>query len=332
MAAGDVHLDYFKIELPSGHLYTDELYANARHQCQVVLTVLKLVEDENGSLVGTPLTQTEIDSAEITAYGATAAPLPPGWHCDTWKNKYLPGLWKQGVDIQPESAGSEPVLPCLKSDPKQSIARYMRFDSGRGVEMKRFMGRIVVGGKVYTTNSSHDGVIFNSYVDIQPTLPYRLSVAQMAQYVDFDAFNGKVAGDFVDIDIYYWMPPAGLEFLDNFGLDRTVYVNYDGLKFDTSFVFQAGHGIRKKGGVVMGTGSTRVYDIHRGAAGGAGGGDQYVRTDLYPTIMRAARYSGWMDTPDGETASPWRLQDNYGCDHVFSIGWGDNRNLLELRG
>lgn len=330
MAEGDVRLKTFDIELPNRQLLTNALYANGRHQCEVRLLVVKEIEDKDGNFKNIDLTDDETISATVTGYGGEQESLPQGWFCDREKNKYDAGL--RGLSSEEEQGAERQgsIVPIPVTVPIQKIDRYMRVDSNIPIRTQRFMGRIIVGEKTYTTNSSSGGAIFNTYVEIQPTRPYRLNTAQLTVHQDIDAYTGTVNGNKVDVDVYYWTPPDGLRFVENRGLDSPVVVNHEGLYFQTSFVWDSGRGVRRKGGIIWNKDTLglklRMDDVQRPA-----GNNPYIEFNRHPTIMRAIRYEGWMDTPNSELKSAWRLWDNYGCEHVFFVDWVSDRNVLELK-
>lgn len=318
MAAGDVTLKRFDVELPNGQHWTNELYANGRHQCQLNILIVKQVEDADGYMIDTPLTTTERNSATITAFGLPGAVLPGGWSCDRTKNQFDVGLRPlaaeaPAAEIKPVDSGVE------------LIKLYMRADTRASMGTEKLMAKIVVGGRTFTTNGSFGGATFNTYVDIQLSRPYQLEITELSSYVDLDAYAH--ANNAVDIDIYYYTPtPKGIRFVENRGLDSPVGVNGEGSHFQTSYVRDIGNGVRFKGGVVLlDSGSLTVDKIQKNNGSGS------VLYNKMSTIMRAARYRGWMDTPNSERQSGWRLWDNYGCEHVFFIGWVDNGNVLSLR-
>ncbi|WP_226475719.1 hypothetical protein [Pseudomonas sp. MWU16-30323] len=317
MAAGDVHVKTIEIALPSGQLHTNALYKNGRHQCRVNLLVVKEVEQQDGTWKDVPLSKEETYSATVTAFGGPSLPLPSGWSCDHDKNKYDTGL---------RTFGSEPsaeIIPAPVVAPIELIPRYLRCSPGTPSDTQRFMGSIVVGGKVYTTNSNN-----RTYVEITPVTPYVLKASDLTLYMDADAYAfGGSKG--VDVDVYYYTPPSGITFLDNLGLLNPVPVNNEGQAFETSYVWHVGnHGIRMKGGVIRASSGAglRMDMVQRGVTGSPS-----IRFSMRPTIMRAIRFRGWIDTRDGDNNSPWRLWDNFGCEHVFYIGWLDDRNVLQLR-
>lgn len=317
MAEGDIQVKTIEIVLPNGQLHTNALYKNGRHQCRVNLLVVKEIEQQDGTWKDVPLSEEETSSATVTAFGGPSLPLPSGWSCDHNKNKYDAGL---------RTFGSEPsaeIIPVPVIAPIELIPRYLRCSPGTPADTQRFMGSIVVGGKVYTTNSDS-----RTYVDITPVAPYVLRASDLTLYMDSDAYSqGGSTG--IDVDVYYYTPPSGITFLDNLGLVDPVPVNNEGGTFQTSYVWHMGsYGIRMKGGVVRYSpgGSLPMAMVQRGVTG-----NPSIRFNLRPTIMRAIRFRGWIDTADGDNNSPWRLWDNFGCEHVFYIGWVDNRNVLELR-
>lgn len=322
MAAGDIVIRAFEVKLPNGQNWTNELYANDRHQCQLNILIKKEVEDANGNYIETPLTTTERNSATITAYGFPESVLPRGWSCDKTKNQFDVGLRPLGTEDSAEE-------PRAEFDPVDSsfelIKLYMRAGTSASIGTERLMAKIYVGGKTYTTNGSVGGVPFQSYVDIQLTRPYRLEINELSTYVDLDAYSHN--HNKVDIDIYYMTPTVkGIRFVENRGLDSPVVVEGEGSHFHTSYVQHTNDGIRFKGGVVMvESGRLTVDKIQKDNGSGE------VLYNKMSTIMRAARYRGWINTPDDNRQSGWRLWDNYGCEHVFYIGFTDKGNVLVLR-
>lgn len=331
MSAGEARLKRFDIELQNGQTQTSALYANGRHQCRVHLVVVKEVEDASGNWISTPLTLAEKEGATVTGYGGLVEPLPNGWHCDSNKNKFDAGLRPIGNEGGQDGQKLAVSIDFPEDLLVEIIPRFMRFSSGVPIDIQRFMGRITVGGKFYTTNGDFGSVSFNTYVDIQPTPPYRLRVHDLSYYEDLNAYSGTIGTNKIDIDVYYWTPPSGVSFVENRGLDRPVQVNSEGAYFQTSYIWDTGgRGYRKKGGIIWGKDTLglvlRVDDVQRPA-----GNNPYIEFNRRPTIMRAIRYSGWIDSPNSEQKSPWRLWDNFGCEHVFYVDWADNRNIIVLK-
>ncbi|AZE98496.1 hypothetical protein C4J95_1018 [Pseudomonas orientalis] len=330
MAAGATQLKFFEIKLPSGGLVTRELYNNGRHQCRVSLLVTKQVQNEQGNWIDTPLNRAETESATVTGFGVPAQPLPAGWACDVEKNEFDAGLWSRAAEGERDSDGCGSAETEPEDTSVELIPRYMRAEATVRDDPVRFMGRITVGGKVYTTYGTYGVITFNTYVDIFPTRAYRLFVRDLTEFVDINAFHGTVANNLLDIDVYYWMPPSGLQFKKNLGLDDPIYVTLEGAYFQTSFIYNYSGGNRKKGGIIWKKDTLglqlRIDDVQLPS-----GHNPFVEFNRYPTIMRALRYQGWIDSRNNERMSPWRLLDNFGCEHVFVIDYGDNRNLLRLR-
>lgn len=326
MAAGEITLKRFEVELPSGQHWTDALYTNGRHQCQLNILIVKQVEDADGNMIDTPLTTTERNSATITAFGLPSATLPTGWSCDRTKNQFDVGLRPLAEKTSTTEKASTAKAEIKPVDSGvELIMLYMRADARASMGTEKLMAKIVVGGRTFTTNGSFGGATFNTFVDIQLTRPYQLAITELSSYVDYHAYAHSTNA--VDIDIYYYTPiPKGIRFVENRGLDAPVGVNGEGSHFHTSYVRDVGNGVRFKGGVIrLDSGNLTVDKIQK---------DNGFGTVLYnkmSTIMRAARYRGWMDTPNSERQSAWRLWDNYGCEHVFFIGWADNGNVLSLR-
>ncbi|AZE87730.1 hypothetical protein [Pseudomonas orientalis] len=330
MAAGATQLKRFEITLPSGGLMTRELYNNGRHQCRVSLLVIKQVQNENGNWIDTPLSHAEIQSATVTGFGVPAQPLPMGWICDVEKNKFDAGVWSEGTADEGGSEDYGSADSELKNTSVELLPRYIRAEKTVRDDPIRFMGRITVDGKVYTTNGVYGGITFNTYVDIFPRVAYRILIRDLIQYEDLNAFSGEVDKNKIDIDVYYWVPPRGLRFIENKGLDNPVNVTLEGIYFQTSFIYNYSGGNRNKGGVIWKKDTLglqlRIDDVQRPS-----GTNPFIEFNRYPTIMRAIRYKGWIDSPNNERMSPWRLLDNFGCEHVYVIDYGDNRNLLRLR-
>lgn len=330
MATVETRLKTFDIRRPDGQTHTNQLYANGRHQCLLSLDIVKQVRDADGFWVDEPLTTAEILSAEVTRFGSPGEPLGRGWSCDREKNKYDLGLWRYGLESQQGDDDSAATSLETSTEFRTPIARYMRFDPGGAITSERLMGRITVGGKVYTTNGTYQDVSFYTSVYIQPVRPYHLSVAQLSAYTDAHAFEQTVEGNKIDIDVYYYVPPLGLRFVENRGLDAPLPVRQEGYHFESCFTWHKGSGIRKKGGVVV-RHDVAGMPLRLSSVQLYGGYDPEIPFNKYNTIMRAIRFDGWIDNPNGERDGKWRLWDNYGCEHVFRIEQADSFNFLELK-
>ena len=324
-----LRLDHFRITLPNGGVSTNELYANGRHQCKVVVEVIAEQMQPDGNWAAIRLTQAQRDSLTITRYSANVnEPLPRGWSCDHQKNIYDTGLWNSS--LEEGEAGNKTVdraeVPKVQME---QFDRYMRFDSNITIEDVRFMASIQVGGVTYTTNYTSEDAQFNSYVNIRAMQLYpRLLVKDLVGYVDIHAYTD----DLHDIDVYYWTPPSGLRFLVNSGLTRPMAPPNEGLNFHTSYYRNNNRKSIYKGGVVINknvVGSRLVIaDIHAGVPNGS---EKVVRFDQRPTIMRAVRFTGKYNSPvDGDSNTNWVMLDNYGCAHGFRIEQADDGNVISL--
>lgn len=330
MAVGDSQLKSFSIEAFNGQSYTAELYPNSRHQCRLNLLVIKEVENAEGVWIPTPLTQAEIYSATVTGFGSPTQPLPSGWYSDVFKNEYDEGLRPIAGEVK-EPAQETTAHPSLSTvDLIEVIPRYIRVNSDVPISAQRFMGWIRVGGKIYTTNGSYDAGTFYSFVDIRPTSPYTLRTSDLDRFSDLNAFSGTVGGNKVDIDVYYFWPlHPGLRFVNNLGLEKPANIPGDGVRFDSVLAHQIGSGVRNKIGVVWTMDAVEfrlhVNDVHRTDVD-----NHVVEFNRRPTIMRAIRYKGWMDVPNVEVRTKWRLIDNYG--HLFScyLNWSGDRNVVGI--
>lgn len=334
MAAGDSQLKSFSIEAFNGQSYTAELYPNARHQCRVNLLLLKEVQNAEGHWIAAPLTAAEIDSVTVTGFGGPTQSLPSGWYCDKARNIYDEGLRPIAGEVEGEC--KEPTQKTaahsslLEVDLIELVPRYMRVNSNVPINTQRFMGRITVGGKTYTTNGNYGVGMFYSFVDIRPTPPYTLRVSDLNGFSDVDAFSGTVGGNKVDIDVYYFWPRhPGLRFVENLGLDHQATISGEGARFQSVLAHQIGNGVRNKIGVVWRMNivdfQLRVNDVHRTSVD-----NHFVAFNRRPTIMRAIRYKGWMDTGNVQVRTKWRLIDNFGMEFSCYLNWSGDRNLVGI--
>jgi hypothetical protein len=322
---------HFRIRLPNGQDSTSELYANNRHQCKVTVEVIADEEGADGIWRPVPLKPEEEASITVTRYSANLnEPLPRGWSCDAIKNIYDTGLRARSPSLAQEQPLQEQHQAIALPAHIETFDRFMRFDSSTPIEYQRFMARIVINGKVYTTNYRSGEDQFDSWVSITPVRPYVLKVDDLNLTVDEHAYSDL--GTQTDIDVYYWTPPAGLSFLVNRGVDSPMNVSLEGDYFHTSFSNLAGRDYLK-GGVVVSKDNPalqlRLKDIHRGLPEVVAGYNPFVRFGLVNTIMRAVRVSSANAIDQGHRTSPWRLWDNFGCEHAFLIKRDTHRLLLQ---
>ncbi|RFD27913.1 hypothetical protein CER19_16680 [Pseudomonas sp. GL93] len=308
---------HFKITLPGGGTFTDELYANGRHQCKVVAEVTVEQLDSDGYWVPARLSNAERNSLTISLYSPNFnEPLPEGWSCDKEKNIYDTGLWRTRIDEVRPDQKPEAVAGHAQRQ-VEIVERYLRVDPSVPVEERRFMASIELGGVTYTTNYSDGDVAFDSYVVVRPARLYQLHVRDLTRYADHDAYHDE----YYDVDVYYWTPPAGLHFLVNKGLDSPLSVSKEGLNFQTSYFNKGGEGYYFKGGAVINKDvAGPVVSLDDIVLGTSSGHEKIVRFNMRPTIMRAvvARVRASSSGSD-DAKSKWRILDNYGCEHVFSL-------------
>lgn len=323
----DIRLVEFEITLPNGGVLTNELYANDRHQCKVVVEVTAEKRQSDGNWAPIRLTADQRSSVTVTRYSTNInEPLPPGWRCDRDKNIYDTGLWRGGVEeVEP---AENPVAEGRRLKiQKEIVDRYMRFEPNRPIEDVRFMAVIILGGVKYTTNYSVGDTPFNSYISIRPMRPYRLLVGQLSLHTDIDAYSG----DSCDIDVYYWKPPYGLEFLVNKGLDAPLSPPGEGSSFKTYYVHQNEREFFKAGVVVnkdVENPSVLVADIFTWPPGAY---QKFVRFNQSSTIMRAVRCRGSYNLGfEGDSGTRWRLWDNFGCEHTYGFAKVDSGNVIRL--
>lgn len=309
------------IKLPSDQVSTNALYANGRHQCKVQVELIIERETLGGLWEATTPLEAERESVSVTRYSSNVnEPLPGGWSCDHGKNIYDTGLWRGNAELQPST---EPdVETGLTMD---LIDRYLRFSPGVPIETVRFMARVVVDGVAYTTSYVLGGSAHDSSISVTPVRPYILKAADMAEYVDYDAFIGETA----DVDIYYWTPPSGLTFVADRGLDAPLFIPSEGRQCMTSFIKNASWSGNKIGVIRLSRQVLYLSDVHQGLQ--SPGYDSVVRFNQVSTIMRAVRLKSFLVQGNGDSRSKWRLWDNYGCEHVFWLEAFNNGNKIRLK-
>lgn len=320
-----VYLLHFKVRLPVGEKFTDELYNNGRHQCKVVVEVAIEQLQPEGGWAPARLTQAQRDSVTITRFSANPhEPLPRGWSCDREKNKYDSGLW-QGAASHDERDGNVLAEQQGSRNQMETVDRYMRVDSSVPIETIEFMASITLDGKTYTTNSAQGDIPFVSSVEIRARRSYRLWKKDLVLYHDIHAYTDN---DY-DIDVYYWTPPSGLRFVENLGLDNP-YDPDSGPSFHTSYRISF-RGAMKAGVLIrMDELNPRVV-ISNIDSRDPQGHLKLVRADRGQTIMRAVRFQAKkLSASTSNTLSVWRLWDNYGCEHMFKLGQADSGNVIDL--
>lgn len=318
----------FLIMLTGGGIVTDDLYANGRHQCKVIVEIEVEQVMPDGSSVPARLSDAERNSVTVTRYSSNVhEPLPPGWSCDQQKNIYDTGRWTTGIDeLVPDQYIN--AMAGRSQRQREVVERYMRVEPNVAIEEQRFMASVTINGVTYTTNSRAGDVSFDTYVTIHPVRPYQLRAQDLTEYVDVHAYNDE----YYDMDVYYWTPPGGLHFIVNKGFDTPLSIRREGNNFQTTFFNRRGAGFYRKGGVVVNKDvASPVVSLDDIFLAGSSNREKIVRFNQRPTIMRAVRAHVTMFS-DGsaDSNSKWRLWDNYGCEHVFGLEQQDDADRIKL--
>lgn len=319
-----------EITLTNGQDSTNALYANGLHQCKVVIQLKVEQEGMNGHWEESVLRADERASATVTLYSKNVnQALPAGWSCDESRNIYEIGLWDRNLESGEFEKNEDQTTSqqTVASGGMETIDRYMRLDTGASIEERRFMARIVIDGKVYTSNFSEADFQSDYWVHIAPRRPYQVRVADLIRTVDHAYWNASTK---TDIDVWYWLPPRGLRFVSQRGLEAPLRINDEGPYFHTAFSHKASPHSRK-GGVVLAHDAPGVNpdlaELHRNLPDN----NQSLPFNRVNTIMRAVWLSTTNSISEGEAHTPWRLLDNYGCTHSYVLRRnGHNFQLLDF--
>ncbi|SDL02367.1 hypothetical protein SAMN04490190_2922 [Pseudomonas libanensis] len=325
----------FNISRPVRTDQANGLYANGNHQCEVVIDVVKEVKAEEENWTRVALTSEELDTLMVVRWSEQDNKmLPPWWCCDEQRNHYELGLWQKGLAA---SDSEVEVIKAVSDLRTERVSRYLRCDPKAAGKSERFMARIVIGGQVYTTNFSENGVVFDSSVTINPVRPLHLEVGELDECKDEYAFFYFTSSVFAYAVVYYWTPPAGLSFVKNEGIDNPFILPGDGAAFDSTLSqpLEIGlNGLSYKAGTltnknVIGQ-PLDIEEIHRDW--GLPDEKPPVNFNKKPTIMRAVMFgTNAVGYPERVTPRAWRLFDNFGTEHKFSLK-GDRQGNLYLQG
>jgi hypothetical protein len=293
------------------------LYANGRHQCEVVVEVGKEVLGEDNVWRSASLTHAERDSVTLVSMSEhSEQALSPGWSCDKEHDVYTLGLWSPGASTHHEAQESFLSIPGC-----EAVHRYLRFDSGFPVELATFMARISVGGEYFTTDSPPGGATAKTLITVTPVRPFKLNSVDFVRHVDYFAYTA----DQVSVAVFYWVPPVGIDFVKNLSLADPVDMPSEGDNFKTSQVFKpVGMLMGTKVGVVLNKDAlgARLYmnDVSKGLL--LPEPNPEIPFDRFPTIVRVVRVYSRMSTDSIDTRSLWTLLDNYGNEHGFILDVG----------
>lgn len=316
-------ISHLKVVCPDGTDFTNKLYANGRHQCEVVVEVIKERINDFGEWERIELSKQELASVSIVAFSSEGVQaLPSGWKCDEVKNIYCKGLWtrEKNGDPEPDSYVSPPLV--------QRVYRYLSFSSQGDMSAVAVIAHMILDHRVYLSKTLEEGGCFNSFVTIQPVTPFRLSVKDLTVDVDY-----AVSQTEFHARVIYWTPPQGVVFVENQGLDRPLGMEYEGDHFQTCYAYtKIGNSSPHKAGVVTkAVGAIMREDIFKPY--GSSMYNYYVRTGYRPTIMRAfTAYSLYLKVDRVENSqSTWSLIDNFGNLQEFimdSAGSGSTDGVL----
>ena len=323
----------FSIRRPNRTNRANGLYANGNHQCEVIIDIVKQLRAADGTWAVALLTDEERSSVAVVEWSEQHnEKLPRGWSCDTQKNRYDIGLWAKDSDNE-YSKSTVTEFACHPQS--ESVIRYLRCDLDVAVGPVRFMARIVIDGKIYTTHFSQGGAAFESSVTLVPEQPFYLDVRDLEVYEDPGAYFASSSNAIVMAAVYYWQPPAGVCFVENRGIAEPINLPGDGAAFDSSLsrTVEGWVGLSYKAGTLTNkneVGQTlEIGELHQGL--GVPDEHALVRFNERPTIMRAIRVvSNRFVFPEHHERRSWRLLDNFGTEHTFTLE-GDSQGNLYLR-
>ncbi len=313
---------------------TNELYANNRQQCKVVINILKVTWD-GSSWQKTNLTQSEINSLTVLPYSAALfPPQAPGWSCDTAANSYTSGLRRSALSF--EQSGPSSTAETVRQVASRSTANdapevFYRYMRSATTQRQDFMACVTLDdGTKYSTHYDNGDERYESVIGIQPQAPYALRVADLASSRQ-DAYQVEYEKNkWIDVDTYYWTLPSGLwihgESFSGAGWTTDKLEFAYGKRVDN--VLRLGMAIK------VGVTSLTVGEI-----------DGQVASNYAPnqvplinanTVMRGARYSN-ENTNNGANYDYrlyWTVIDNFGCESRFVLiantaDKGDTLTLLD---
>ncbi|WP_124356013.1 hypothetical protein [Pseudomonas synxantha] len=294
------------------------LYANGRHQCEVIIDVVKETCGPDGVWGRSLLTDEERASVAVVSCSEhDNQTLTAGWSCDKERNEFVLGLW---MDSPSEEFEYWQVAGDVGEASGESISRYLRCDPNAPVGAEVFMARVVIGGGIYTSDGLSKGV--GSTVTISAVAPFELKASDLDLYMDN---QGYIAGATyrTEVHIYYWTPPGKMQFVRNLGFERPLNLPGEGEDFKSTLFYQ--NPLENRWSNVVGTvvhkdnPSARLYldEIRPGLP--APSANPQCRFNERPTIMRAVRLKSTLTAENNDTKSFWRLLDNYGTEQKFTL-------------
>ncbi len=318
--ASNCRLSGFSIRRPDCPEAANGLYANGRHQCEVIIDVVKETCGLDGVWSRALLTDEERASVTVVRWSEhDNQTLPAGWSCDEERNEFTLGLWR-GKASQAQQCGE--VVECIDPPKGESISRYLRCDPEAAIGPEVFMARIVTDGEVYTSHGSSKGAVFDSAVTISPVAPFELDAATLDLYMDTHAYQSDSTYR-TEVHVYYWTPPEGMSFVKNMGFDNPLGMPGEGKDFQSTQFYQSP--LENRYSNTVGTlvnkddPDSPLYldEIREGLA--VPSPNPPVRFNERPTIMRAIRLKSTLVAENRNTNSVWRLLDNYGTEQKFLL-------------
>lgn len=319
--ASNCRLSGLSIRRPAKTEAANGLYANGRHQCEVIIDVVKETRGPDDVWVNARLTDEERASVTVVGWSEHGNQmLPQGWSCDEGRNEFSLGLWQGGLS---EELQCTEVAECRGDENHESISRYLRCDPDAPIGPARFLVRAVVGGEVYTSSLSRGEVVFDSSIEIHSVRPFALRVSDLEEYYDNQAFLAFIPS-YIDVRVYYWTPPEGIRFVENNGFSSPLELSNNGDEFSCTLLYDLSNprGESGKVGTLLDKNELGVpldiNEVHKNMALPP----QYlpVRFDRKPTIMRAIRMHCALGFKAADNKGFWSLIDNFGSEHKFLLG------------
>lgn len=191
-----VRLAHLRIRLLDDGRRPIGIYNNNAHQCPIVIELVKEVADDLGGWRNEPLTARERASVSVMALTAEdGSGLPPGWSCDTQKNKFTVGLCLPGQPLGKKKKASGVFDSYGRVT---SIKRYLRVDAGASMNTVVFFASVVIEGETITSHHFGEGVA--SSVSVTPSPARLLPAESLKVNVTRNVFNEGV----VVIDKFTW--------------------------------------------------------------------------------------------------------------------------------
>lgn len=297
-----------------------EVYANGRHQCEVIIHIVKEIINANGEWVHTPLTDEERASVTLVECSQNSnQALTQGWSCDEEKNQFTLGLWQVKSSQEDQRVNQVELADHTIGE---RIKRYLRCDPDTATGPVVLMARVAIDGRIYTTNSPDTGAGFESSISINSVRPIQLSESNIELYVDYSAYQAGPPYR-TEVDVYYWTLPHGLWIKQNLGFETPLGSPGEGKDFQSVLAYQ--NPLDPDASNRVGTflnkddpeSSLFLDEIYEGLP--APSPNPAVRFNERPTVMRAIRLRSNIAAENRDTKSVWKLLDNFGTEYNFLV-------------